>query len=205
MPHDTATALANPYLTAAVHSGGVGNSFDLNDSRPRATAVEARGRLVREFAWAIPNQRALAVIASLGPIVEIGAGGGYWARMLRDLGVDVAAYDPVAPDPDRRMLSWAWTAWTDVDPGGPEKAGEHPDRTLMLCWPDGFANTMASEALDAYRGACLIYIGEESGGNTADDAFFAALDRDWQLAHRVPIPQWYGMHDDLTVWTRRPA
>lgn len=36
--------------------------------------------LVEKFAWAIPDNRSLRIIAEFSPIVEIGAGKGYWAR-----------------------------------------------------------------------------------------------------------------------------
>ncbi|CAM9829753.1 unnamed protein product [Choristocarpus tenellus] len=45
------------------------------------------------YAWAIPDERALRIIGHFGPIVEVGCGLGYWARLLRDRGVDVTAYD----------------------------------------------------------------------------------------------------------------
>ena len=202
MPRDTVAALGNPYLVEAMRSGGVGNSFDLQCGfAPREEGIRRRSRMVHEYAWAIPNQRALVVIVSLSPLVEIGAGGGYWARLIRDVGGDIVAYDlnePPAPP------TGAWKAWTDVEVGGADRAGEHSDRTLFLCWPD-CSNAMASEALVTYRGQCVVYVGEPQSGCTADDAFFIGLERDWDLVHRVGIPQWFGFHDDLTVWTRKAS
>jgi hypothetical protein len=64
--------------------------------------VEAAARL---YAWAIPDARALRILAALGPLVEVGCGKGYWARLLRDYGVDVVAYD-IAPPPEPAR----WTA-----------------------------------------------------------------------------------------------
>jgi hypothetical protein len=49
---------------------------------------------------------ALAAIARYAPIVEMGAGTGYWARCLRERGIDAVAYDELgeqwqAIKPDR--------------------------------------------------------------------------------------------------------
>lgn len=63
-----------------------------------------QGDLRRRYAWAVPNERALEVIAERSPggVVEIGAGGGYWAMELQRRGVDVIAYDPARePSVDR--------------------------------------------------------------------------------------------------------
>jgi hypothetical protein len=38
---------------------------------------KTRADLVHKYAWAIPNEEAIATIAALSPIVELGAGTGY--------------------------------------------------------------------------------------------------------------------------------
>src|SRR5687768_14809752 len=53
-----------------------------------------RQRLFERYAHAIPTTQALRALLALGPILEIGAGAGYWARLLRDLGGDVIATEP---------------------------------------------------------------------------------------------------------------
>lgn len=49
--------------------------------------------LCKKYAWAIPDERALQILASFSPLIEIGAGRGYWARLLRDQGVNILAFD----------------------------------------------------------------------------------------------------------------
>jgi len=49
-------------------------------------------------AYAIPSTEALEALAGLGmPLVECGAGTGYWASLLRARGVEITAYD-IAPN-----------------------------------------------------------------------------------------------------------
>jgi methylase of polypeptide subunit release factors len=53
-----------------------------------------RDSLVKKYSWAIPDTKALGSIVSLGkPIIEMGCGTGYWARLLHDKGADIIAYD----------------------------------------------------------------------------------------------------------------
>jgi SAM-dependent methyltransferase len=45
------------------------------------------------FAHVIPTHAAIAEIAACGPILEVGAGSGYWARLTRQAGAEVVAVD----------------------------------------------------------------------------------------------------------------
>jgi hypothetical protein len=167
-------------------------------------AMRRRTDFVIEYAWAIPSDEALAALAQHGPIVEVGAGGGYWAMLLRDRGVDVVAYDrrpdqQAAPYEERLIPR---RLWTEVSIGDTAAAGEHPDRALFLCWPP-YATPMARDALEAYLaagGRTLVYVGEGEGGCNADDAFFALLAKRMVEGETVAIPQWPGIHDYLTVY-----
>src|SRR3954471_21819338 len=67
--------------------------------------------LSERYSFAIPSNEVLAALRALGPLVEVGAGAGYWARLLRDLGADVVATDLELPA-DNGWLHGArpWTA-----------------------------------------------------------------------------------------------
>ena len=41
-----------------------------------------RQKLVRKFAWAIPDQKAINLCCKYSPLIEIGAGTGYWASLI---------------------------------------------------------------------------------------------------------------------------
>jgi len=161
-----------------------------------------REKLTNRFSWAIPSESALSAIAAVGPIVEIGAGSGYWAMLLRERGVDIIAYDANPPRKGADANHWHvdTPTWTEVIEGSPFDAGKHPDRTLFLCWPP--MSYMAHNALRSYRGQRVIYIGEGGGGCTADDLFDADLEREWTEESEVSLPQWYGIHDWLRIYTR---
>lgn len=99
--------------------------------------------LCTKYAWAIPNDRALRIIAEFSPLIEIGCGKGYWASLLQKVGVDIVCYD-------KKKSS---KSWTDVQVGGPKvlKEKDAQDRTLFLCYPDDSTN-LAMKCLENYEG-----------------------------------------------------
>lgn len=77
--------------------GSDGNLLDrsLPDDTP------SRDMLVRKYSWAIPSPETLDLIAQHldgREVVEIGAGTGYWAKMLSQLGIKVHAFDTSPPN-----------------------------------------------------------------------------------------------------------
>jgi hypothetical protein len=135
-------------------------------------------------------------------VVEIGAGSGYWAWQLTQAGVDVAAYDPQRPGPNNQFNQHR--LYHPVAEGDHEKAAEHPDRALMLCWPS-YGAPFAKQALHTYQGDTLVYVGESEGGCCADDRFHRILRRDFAEADESPFHvTFWGIHCALTVWRRKP-
>jgi hypothetical protein len=174
------------------------------------------------YAFAVPTEEALAAIAAVSPagVVEIGAGSGYWAALLRDRGVLVEAYD-IAPEPppaggmragggvpDRGYNQYTRTSWGGVQPGPATSAARHPGLTLLLCWPPEHDST-ARQALESYRGDTLVYVGElNNDRDFADEEFFALLRSGWEMTAEVAIPQWRvpeaTYEDSMTIWRRQP-
>ena len=74
---------------------------------------------------------------------------------------------------------------------------------LFLCWPP-YAAPMAADALAAYDGDTLIYVGEGAEGCTGDDRFREALAANWDEVADHRLVQWFGLHDWITVYRRRP-
>jgi hypothetical protein len=172
-------------------------------------------QLQHQYAWAIPDQAAIELLVRHSPIVEIGAGRGYWASLVQAAGGDVVCYDENPPDssteniwcpPDGIKTVFQTVAkidtlvFTKIREGGPEKVLEHQDRTLFLCWPP--MSTMAHEAVTNYTGDTVIYVGEGDGGCTADDAFFEHMREHFERTEDHDIPFWEGMNDYLSVFTK---
>jgi len=161
-----------------------------------------RERMVKQYAWAIPNQIALDTIAKYGSVVDIGAGLGYWAYCLQQMGVDVVAYDLIIKGENHYTEG---KPWTEVLEGAPEVASYYPQRTLFLCWPP-YEDPMATDCLKFYEGNTVIYVGEGSSGCTGDYEFHHRLNHFYaevEGEEYVHIPQWDGIHDYLSVWKRK--
>lgn len=169
----------------------------------------SRNDLVRRYSWAITDPASVSFVAehANGGLVEIGAGTGYWAWQLSQRGVPVIPYDIAPPDLDEN--GWCQEKGPDglelrpvfqtVLRGTAQDAAlkRHP---LFLCWPP--MSSMAADALAAYRGDRVIYIGEGDWGCTANDDFHEALNADWEeIAEHVGV-RWSGINDRITVYRR---
>ena len=56
---------------------------------------DTRRELIAKYGFAVPTNEALDAVGRCSPsgVVEVGAGTGYWAHLLQQRGVDVAAFD----------------------------------------------------------------------------------------------------------------
>jgi hypothetical protein len=190
---------------------------------------DSRSRLISKYGFAIPCEEAIAAISRCSPwgVVELGAGTGYWAHMLEQVGVDVVAFD-IAPAPAAHNRWFAGSRpWHPVHHGDDDVVRHHSERTLLVVWPS--KNQMwPATAVERYHdagGERLVYVGEGAGGRTGDDVFHALLgelavcvqcaygsttspcicgvEARWRRSETVPLPHWPGYHDDLHIYTRR--
>jgi hypothetical protein len=140
------------------------------------------------------------------PMVEVGCGNGYWARLLRDAGVDILPYDHRLPPPAAR--------WTELQVGGPEVLEAHTARVLFLCYPDDFEDSdesMAARCLRHYRGDTVVHVGELLGdtcalpspwGRTTGSEAQLHLHTAYHKVLQVPLQRWPFSRDALSVWRR---
>ncbi len=176
-----------------------GRSFKKVGPRPLFFYMD---RLVRRYAWAIPCESALQSIQCFGPLVEVGAGTGYWARLLAERGVDIICYDRHPPGDGKSHYRGPFYP---VRRGGSYSLGRvSAKRNLLLGWPP-HKESMGQNCLKRFRGRYVIYIGEGEGGRTADSAFHQALKRDWKQVESFHLMQWEDMHDQGWIYERRAS
>ncbi len=165
--------------------------------------LEYRMNMVREYSWAIPNDESLYAIKDLNmPIIEMGAGKGYWASLLSKIGVKVVAFDE---DTDSEINSYiTGENFFNVNIGSHEQLLEdkYKNHALMLCWPP-YDDPFAWDCLRAYQGNTLIYIGESAGMCTGCDNFHDELNKFWEEVKGIEIPQWYAIYDRLWIYRRK--
>jgi len=179
--------LNNPLLTAFQNARGDSNGY---------AGWCIRKDLCKRYAWAVPDDAAIRALARK-PLVEIGAGTGYWAHLVAGAGGDVVAYD-IKPYTNH----WCGGTYYPIHEGGPEMAQRHKDRTLFLCWPP-YDEPMATDALLAYEGSTVAYVGEGWMGCTGNLEFYDLLTELYKDTEKIRIPRWDGMHDTLTFWIRK--
>jgi hypothetical protein len=208
LPHDTMEWLAASHTTSeTLKRWGIPVGFPEEVLAQAGSIGEfaAREYACGRWAWGIPSEEAIAMLVRHSPIVEIGAGTGYWARLVAEAGGDIVAYDQHPPAPDEPKGSdWDDGVGTyyDVRRGGPSAVAFHQDRTLFLCWPPRW-NRMASESLDYYKGSTVIFAGE-LGGCTADGPFYEAITGSgWEEVESLTLPRWACIRDSIHAFKRK--
>jgi len=166
-----------------------------------------RRELASTFSWAIPTEPALAVLARHAPLVECGAGMGYWSALLQSRGVDAIAYDLLPPggESGNAYHRAGRRPWTEVRQASAAAAARrHRERALFLCWPPYDDDAASYAALRAYRGDVAIHVGERDEGATGSVRFHRELRLNWTLVEEVDLPHWPGLQDRLMVYRRNP-
>jgi hypothetical protein len=161
--------------------------------------------MCEKYSWAIPDITTLRILKHFCPLIEIGAGKGYIAKLLKDDGADIVAFDREVDKASR---------WTKVGIGGPEKLSESAaaGRNLLLCYPDE-DSSMADPCLDNYTGDYVIHIGEliSTGqisspqapwGRTSSADFQISLMTDFHCVLVYEMPAFPFSRDCITVWKR---
>lgn len=166
--------------------------------------------LIHYYSWAIPNERAIRTIASFAPILEIGAGKGYWSYLLRKRGVPVRCFDQY---PNKAH------SWTLVEKGTPETIFSREDiaskkfNTLLLCYPDENSE-LSSMCLDYFEGDYIIHVGElittgslarypqSPFGRTTSSSFQIDLLSHFHCVACIPLSNYPFCCDYLTIWKR---
>jgi len=197
--------------------------FDITDLN--AIGSEAAS-LKRRHACSIPTRTALDALGELGPLVEIGSGGGLWARRLSERGYDVVAYNTPQFDEDYHdggaahiaSMKLTEVSWFDnMRTGGPESAKEHADRALVLMWPDISGDgEYGLTALENYEGNILVTVGEwhdhtfgeYAPGATASGMSFSAECQDlvasrFELERVIPVGNWPMFDSVAMIWRAR--
>lgn len=162
---------------------------------------EEREKYFRQYSFALPDPQALQVIKKYSPIIELGAGTGYWAKLLNEIGCLVLAYDKHITGNHyfKEKVGYHYSVMEGDESVLDSYTEEY---NLFLCWPD-YDCEWAFNALKCFKGQYVIYIGEGYGGCTADDDFHEELERYWERVEEHDLKQWWAIHDELTVYKRK--
>jgi hypothetical protein len=180
-------------------------SLDLLDSGRLPDAASGADdfllRLAQRYAYVFPTDTALAMLAGLGPLVEVGAGTGYWTARLRSIGVDIVAFDQAPLDGERANRYHARSRpWTDVEQGDQTVLSGYADRALFLCWPPLFSSL--GDCLTYYHGDTVAYIGDEGYRTAKLDDLHETFTKVAAAPVRALDP-YPGVRPELSIWKRQ--
>ncbi len=175
-----------------------------------------RDRMCHWSAFACPDKESLSLIdrfckaAQAKCVVELGAGTGYWARLLRkqSKNIRLLATDILPPrgqgmEHSKRMNEYhgCFAPWTHVESLAAEKASAMSCDVLMLVYPPP-STPMALNALRSTKALHLVYVGEFRG-DTADSAFERELFSKYACVKVRALPCWTNTADRISFWIRK--
>lgn len=164
----------------------------------------------------MPTDEAIETIAEYGPVLEVGAGSGYWSYVLSEAGVDVIAtdlsppdvvvddlpagyYDAVGTDEfqfisvERSESESYQRMWDTVHIADHSCVQSYSSHSILFCHPEGFEWT--EEVLDmCHFGQELVLVAEWYPGADATPMFFKRLAENWELVETFPVYDWASMH-----------
>lgn len=178
-----------------------GLTTESSDPQRRRELRLARKVFVRTWGFSIPCAEAIGVLSRLGPLVEIGAGSGYWTALLRKAGLDAIATDAMA----KGNIGYGFEAgrFCAVEPlAGPEAVRAHPGRDVFCSWPTEGSPWALAAVRAMPLGRRLALIGEPRGGVTGTPGLHRFLETRFQLLGALAIPQFPRCADQLFVYER---
>lgn len=161
-----------------------------------------RHKYIEQFGFAILTAETIEALRQYSPIVEAGSGSGYWAYEMKKRGLDIIATEPY-PGRPKIYKETEWKMYTEFEKlTGPRAVRKYPTRTLLIVWPD-YQARWPTVTLQAFSGETVIYVGEGAGGCTADDKFHDHLESNFNEIAYLKIPNFFGIHDGLTIYERK--
>jgi hypothetical protein len=161
-----------------------------------------RGAFVANWGFSIPCAEAISALHSLSPLVELGAGSGYWTALMRAAGADMVATDKVSEGSPGYDLTAGLHC--QIEPlCGLSAVQAHPSRNVFCSWPTELDDWCAEAAAAIQPGRYLGLISKGRGGNVGSDALFDLLDKAFTPKGEIVIPQFPGSADGLTFFQRR--
>ena len=207
-------------LTVGADEGTMRGSDPLSCQTVRAWWHATRNRVAAWSAFACPSEQAILALKDFSQqrgVLEMGAGVGYWALILRNSGVDVVAYDkqPSSTSANRssqlqkgpgKKISGneyhgRFDSWSEVLYGDAMTPCD-TSRVLLLCYPPP-DDPMAVRTLRGFTGSSLAYVGEYHGDTGTAD-FEALLAAQWNLVQSpIALPNFGNTCYSLTLWRRK--
>lgn len=166
----------------------------------RHELTQARKAFTVQWGFSIPCAEAVQALLALGPLVEVGAGTGYWTAILRAAGAEVAATD-LHPR-GRNSYGFEGGAHAHIEAlGAVEAVRRYADRAVFCSWPsegESWALGMTWAMRPGQRLAIIL-----NPRNTGSRGLFRYLATRFRELGSVEIPQFPVAADKLTIFEKR--
>jgi hypothetical protein len=169
---------------------------------------QIRESFINQYGFAILWSGAIEAMRPYAPLLEIGAGSGYWTYELQKHGVDCIATDTMNGmygffQAEPGLKRWK-NNYVEIEKlNSVEAVRKYPKRNILTVWPD-YKDTWAADALDIFTGQTVIYMGEGHGNATADDRFHELLDARFGDQDRIPMPHFEYSYDRQLLICKQP-
>lgn len=166
-------------------------------------AHQLRKKLRWKYSYAVPNEKAIKYLVKHSPIVEMGAGLGYWASLVEKEGGNVMCFDKKEPQENEYVTRKE--PFHPVRIGTPKVLKNHSEKSLFLCWPSDFNQNegWSDKALETYLssgGETLFLVSEGRGGAAGSDRLFDLIDKEMVKIDTIGLPTFPSLHDKLDIF-----
>jgi hypothetical protein len=161
---------------------------------------------VTKYGYAIPNREAISRIADFGPVLEVMAGTGFWAKLLaeeferRGIKGGIVAIDNHSWSSENHDFQFG-TFFPVLNGDAVDFATKEESRSLLMIWP--YMDNVGNEVVRAYKGKTIMIVTEGRGGCCGTDEMFDSLEELFDHVEDITIPCWAGVHDYLSIWERK--
>ena len=160
--------------------------------------------------WAIPTTPVLKYMVENAPakkITELGAGRGYWTKLLRKNGADIVAVDDISDRASSRSLI---RDMIRMDARKYVQQKKADDTALFFCWPrmKESGGAWVESCLADYKGDTIFYVGELDRGCTFEiDRWLEDIGKSqgWRAVHQQVMPAFCGIRDEFLHLKKEPV
>jgi len=150
-----------------------------------------------KFGYSIPCSEVVEAVVRDSPILDVGAGTGYWTKILRDAGADVVASDIHVWKNAKLVFG------VEIKKMDAAKAIKvYPNRNVFMSWPSVHESWAAEAVKQIQPGRLLFYLGEWKGC-TGDDELHEFLEENFENGGGPAVPSWPCIHDSLYILRRK--
>mmetsp|Transcript_27401 Transcript_27401/g.60597 ORF Transcript_27401/g.60597 Transcript_27401/m.60597 type:complete len:322 (-) Transcript_27401:69-1034(-) len=165
-------------------------------------AMTCRSVICTVFGWSLVCTDDLTAAGSvllehgITRLVDPAAGSGWHALLWSRLGFDVDARDAY-------KFPIQWTIIQRI-PVARSSLATNASTALFLSWPPHSPDDVGLQALEAFSGSLLLYVGESSFDSAYEaNGFHSALATDWEVIWHRDICHWPGFNDAMWIYKRR--